>query len=70
MQDYSDLIIQFEEILGKDYVLYDAESKDKYAHDETENLHFLPIKILKYFYPNTPIQKHNKAYICSTNLPS
>jgi glycolate oxidase len=64
MHNFSDLIIQFEEILGKEYVLYDAESKDKYAHDETENLHFLPDIIIK---PRSAEEISEVMKICNLN---
>ncbi len=64
MQDYSDLIIQFEEILGKENVFFDAESKDKYAHDETENLHFIPDIIIK---PRTAEEISKVMKICNLN---
>ena len=32
----------FKQIVGDAYVFVDAESLNNYAHDETENLHFLP----------------------------
>ncbi len=37
----------FKDIVGEAYVFTDDESKDRYAHDETENLHFLPDIVLK-----------------------
>jgi len=37
----------FEKIVGKEHVFADEESLNKYAHDETENLHFLPEVVLK-----------------------
>ncbi len=64
MQDYSDLIIQFEGILGKEFVFFDAESKDKYAQDETENLHFIPDIIIK---PRTAEEISKVMKICNLN---
>ena len=40
-------IEDFKNIVGPDHVLYDAESLDKYAHDETEDLYFLPELVLR-----------------------
>ena len=40
-------IDEFKRIVGKDHVLYDAESLDKYAHDETEDLYFLPELVIR-----------------------
>ncbi len=37
----------FKAIVGSDYVLSDEESLHNYAHDETENLHFLPDIVIK-----------------------
>ncbi len=64
MHDYSGLIIQFEEIIGKENVFFDAESKDKYAHDETENLHFIPDIIIK---PRTAEEISKVMKICNLN---
>ena len=40
-------IEQFKKIVGDNYLLVDEESLNNYAHDETENLHFLPDVVLK-----------------------
>lgn len=37
----------FRQICGEAYVLVDEESLHNYAHDETENLHFLPDVVIK-----------------------
>ena len=37
----------FKKIVGDSYVFADAESLDNYAHDETENLRFLPDIVIK-----------------------
>ncbi len=37
----------FKKIVGDGYVFSDAESLNNYAHDETENLHFLPDIVIK-----------------------
>lgn len=37
----------FKKIVGDQYVFIDDESLNKYAHDETEDLHFLPDIVLK-----------------------
>lgn len=37
----------FREIVGAAYVIVDTESLDNYAHDETEDLHYLPEVVLK-----------------------
>jgi glycolate oxidase len=40
-------LAMFRVILGEAYVFTDEESLNKYAHDETENLHFLPDIVVK-----------------------
>jgi len=40
-------IDRFKNIVGNDYVFADKESLNNYAHDETENLHFLPDIVIK-----------------------
>ena len=40
-------IDQFKKIVGDAWVFVDEESLHKYAHDETENLHFLPDIVIK-----------------------
>lgn len=40
-------IEQFKKIVGEAYVFADDESLNNYAHDETENLHFLPDIVIK-----------------------
>ena len=42
-----DYIDKFKAIVGVGYVLCDEESLNNYAHDETENLHFLPDIVIK-----------------------
>jgi glycolate oxidase len=41
------LLTEFKSVLGDAFVLIDDENRNKYAHDETENLHFLPDIVLK-----------------------
>jgi len=41
------ILSQFKNIVGDKYVFIDDESLDIYAHDETENLHFLPDLVIK-----------------------
>jgi len=38
---------QFRKIVGERYIVLDEESLNHYAHDETEQLHFLPDLVLK-----------------------
>lgn len=53
MNQIEEHIIAFQNIVGSEFVLLDEENKNKYAHDETENLHFLPDIILK---PRTAVE--------------
>lgn len=41
------LIDQFIQIVGEAFVMLDEENLNHYAHDETENLHFLPDVVIK-----------------------
>src|SRR5215204_6453059 len=43
----AEVINEFKKIVGDNYVLYDEETLDHYAHDETENLHYLPEVVIK-----------------------
>jgi len=43
----AETIDEFKSIAGENYVLYDDETLDRYAHDETENLYFLPDVVIK-----------------------
>jgi glycolate oxidase len=44
---FDELITVFQKILGDAFVFVDEDNRNKYAHDETENLHFLPDIVLK-----------------------
>ena len=44
---FDQLLARCKEIVGESFVFIDDESRDKYAHDETENLHFLPDIVVK-----------------------
>lgn len=52
----------FRNILGAEYVLTDEESLNNYAHDETENLHFLPDIVVK---PRTAEELSEVMKICN-----
>lgn len=41
------MIDELREMLGEQYVLVDEETLNHFAHDETENLHFLPEVVVK-----------------------
>jgi glycolate oxidase len=43
----SQMVDALKDMLGEEYVLQDSESLNHYAHDETENLHFLPEVVVK-----------------------
>src|SRR5215204_4309772 len=43
----AEVLNEFKSIVGENYVLYDEETLDHYAHDETENLHYLPDVVIK-----------------------
>ena len=43
----SAFIEEFKQLIGESNVLFDAEALDKYAHDETEDLYYLPELVLK-----------------------
>jgi len=55
-------IDEFKSIVGNEYVLYDAESLDKYAQDETEDLYFLPGLVIK---PRTAEEISSIMKICN-----
>jgi glycolate oxidase len=42
-----DCLQQFKQIVGDNFVFVDEETLNNYAHDETENLHFLPDTVIK-----------------------
>lgn len=54
----------FRDILGPSYVFTDEESLNNYAHDETENLHFLPDIVIK---PRTAEELSAVMKICNEN---
>ncbi len=55
-------IDEFKRIVGDDHVLYDAESLDKYAHDETEDLYYLPELVIR---PRTTDEISNILKACN-----
>ena len=60
-----EIIAEFEKILGKEFVLYDKESLEKYSHDETEDLHYYPEVVLK---PITPNEISSILKVCNKEL--
>lgn len=59
---YSEYLISFEKIVGESFVFTDNECLDKYAHDETENLYFLPDIVIK---PRTAEEISSIMKICN-----
>lgn len=58
---------EFKKITGDDYVFTDEERMDQYAHDETENLYFLPDIVIK---PRTAEEISAIMKICNRyNIP-
>jgi glycolate oxidase len=58
------LIAQFIKIVGETYVMIDEENLNHYAHDETENLHFLPDVVIK---PRTAEEISAIMQICNAH---
>lgn len=58
-------IERFQAIVGAEHVYIDAETLDHYAHDETENLHFLPEVVIK---PRTAQEISAILTICNADL--
>ena len=56
------LLPDLKKIVGDDYVFIDDENRNKYAHDETENLHFLPDVIIK---PRTAQEISEAMKLCN-----
>ncbi|RYY49465.1 MAG: FAD-binding protein [Chitinophagaceae bacterium] len=54
----------FQNIIGAGYVFTDEESLNNYAHDETENLHFLPDIVIK---PRTAEELAEAMKICNAH---
>lgn len=57
-----DDITFFKSVIGEANVLYDAESLDKYSHDETEDLRFPPEVVLK---PSSPEEVSSILQYCN-----
>ncbi|HTN08813.1 FAD-binding oxidoreductase [Agriterribacter sp.] len=58
-------IVFFENLLGKQFVFTDEESLNLYAHDETEDIHFLPDVVLK---PKTTNEISAIMKLCNRDL--
>ena len=61
---YLGFLSDFKKILGEAFVHTDEESLNTYAHDETENLHFLPDIVVK---PRTAEELSGIMRICNAN---
>ncbi|WKZ60362.1 MAG: FAD-binding oxidoreductase [Cyclobacteriaceae bacterium] len=56
-----DILSEFEAIIGKENVILDEEKRSDYAHDKTEDYHFLPAVVLK---PGTPEEISRIMQLC------
>lgn len=63
-EKYLGFLSSFREICGDPYVFTDEEMLDAYAHDETENLYFLPDIVIK---PRTTEEISAILRICNDN---
>ncbi|RYD71025.1 MAG: FAD-binding protein, partial [Sphingobacteriales bacterium] len=63
-RSFTEELQAFKNILGEAFVFTDEESLNNYAHDETENLHFLPDIVLK---PRTAEELAAAMKICNAN---
>ncbi|MBT1700224.1 FAD-binding protein [Fulvivirgaceae bacterium PWU4] len=61
----TDLISQFETIVGEENVIIDPEKRYNYSHDETEDYSFLPDVVLK---PGTPEEISRIMKLCNQHL--
>src|SRR5688572_21873756 len=60
----TDIIVEFEKIVGKQNIILDAEDRYSYSHDETEDYSFLPDVVLK---PGTPEEISLIMKLCNTH---
>ena len=58
----ADILNEFKSIVGEIHVLLDDEALDRYAHDETENLYYLPDVVIK---PRTAQEISGIMKICN-----
>ena len=59
------IISEFEQIIGKEYVFTDDKNRDTYSRDHTEDYSFLPDVVLK---PRTPQEISQIMKICNTHI--
>ncbi len=62
MSNSHSLLPKFQQIVGHEFVFIDDENRNHYAHDETENLHFLPDVVIK---PKTAQQISEIMILCN-----
>src|SRR5215831_6397436 len=60
----SDILKQFQNILGSEFVLTDSDALNNYGHDETEQLLFTPDVVLR---PRTAQQVSAIMKVCNDN---
>ncbi len=60
-----EIIAGFRQILGDQFILFDKDSLDRYSHDETEDLKFLPEAVLK---PRTAQEISAIIKLCNEKL--
>jgi glycolate oxidase len=56
------VLTDFKKTVGEQFVFFDEETLHRYAHDETENLHYLPEVVIK---PRTAEEISNIMKICN-----
>lgn len=61
----TDIITQFETIVGKQNVILDEEDRHHYSHDETEDYSFLPDVVIK---PRTPEEISAILKLCNHHI--
>jgi glycolate oxidase len=61
----TEVLTQFESIVGKQNLIIDADDRYKYSHDETEDYSFLPDVVLK---PGTPGEISAIMRLCNLHL--
>src|SRR5687767_7843045 len=61
----TDIISQFNTIVGDEHVIIDAEMRFAYSHDETEDYSFLPDVVLK---PGTPEEISAIMRLCNQHM--
>ncbi|MDF3079351.1 MAG: FAD-binding protein [Sphingobacteriaceae bacterium] len=60
-----EVLIQLKAVVGDDYLLLESEDFERYTHDETEDLHYLPDVVVK---PRTAQQISELLRLCNKHL--